>query len=147
MQTLLHHISKMGTDRVLVLFGNSFACIQQFCPILTPNVSKGPRADGTWGGRGAMTSQILENPVPLNLPRDYVHQITACPLGLSDLPTALGHKGSPQDNSQLVQSLLIIYNMLPCSSLLTKENPAPPTQKSDNDDNFEKLYLILRFFL
>ena len=51
-QTLLHHINKMGTDRVLVLFGNSFACIQQFCPILTPNVSKGPRADGTWGAGG-----------------------------------------------------------------------------------------------
>jgi len=94
-----------------------------------------------------MTSQILEDPVSLTLPRDYAQQITACPFGLSDLPTALGHKGSPQDNSQLVQSLLIIYNMLPCSSLLTKENTTPPTQKSDNDDNFEKLYLILRFFL
>ena len=78
---------------------------------------------------------------------DYAHKITASPFGFSDPSTALGYKGSPQDNSQLVQSLLIIYNMLPCSSLQTKENPSPPTQKSVNDDNFEKLYLILRFFL
>ena len=78
---------------------------------------------------------------------DYAKHITTRPLGFSDLPTAQGHKGSPQDNSQLVQSLLIIYNMLPCSSLLTKENPTQPTKKSDSDDNFEKLYLILRFFL
>ena len=84
-----------GADihRVLVLFGNSFVCIQ-FCPILTPNVTK----------------------------------------GLSD-------------NSVLVQSVLIIYNMLSPQPVPIPQNN-PTMIKSDSAVKFlsQDFHMILNIF-